>query len=463
MRVRDRFKKTGYFWLPSTPERKVPGTLNILDGGKIELEIVGFFEDGLENALRERKESFRIVGHIEEHGLVTLDNCDYKNKNIAFGGISKSLILVRTAFLGVAYDNNESISFNTFKFSVEGIDEWVGLSGINVLSNYKAKTAQIHFSPPEEIIINLNNNMQLLITFSWNLPGLSSLTEAKITQKTYFKLVSKKERPITDFISYAYKITTLLCFAIDNIVCIESITATSDKLQKQTNSGNALSVSVSIFYASLPYTESSPQIDKHQMLFRYLQIENTAEKIFNNWLAAYDEIDSAINLYFSVATNAHRYIDGKFLALAQGLETYHRRTTNEKEMDDEVFQNLTSKLISACPEEHQQWLSGRLIHGNEATLSRRIKSIIEPFKDYFGKSKERDNLIRNIVNTRNYLTHFDSSLKSKAASGVQLYSLYMKLEAIFQLQLLKMLDFSGDEIKSIFVNNNKLQYKLKDA
>jgi hypothetical protein len=40
LRVKKEFKKSGYFWLPSFQEKKIPGTLIITDGGEIELEAV---------------------------------------------------------------------------------------------------------------------------------------------------------------------------------------------------------------------------------------------------------------------------------------------------------------------------------------------------------------------------------------------------------------------------------------
>jgi hypothetical protein len=154
LRIKDEFKKLGYFGLPSAPERKIPGTLVITDGGNIELEVVGLFDEsieGLNRSLNGTDELKRIVGDIEKHGLVTLDDCFYKNKNISFGGISKSSIHANEALLGVAYDDEEFVLFNTFQFSVEGIDEWVGLSGIKVEHQFENHSASITYSLPEEI------------------------------------------------------------------------------------------------------------------------------------------------------------------------------------------------------------------------------------------------------------------------------------------------------------------------
>lgn len=459
MRIKETIKKSGYFWLPSAPERKIPGTLSITDGGDIELEVIGLFDESIE-ALNGNDDLRRIVGHIENDGLVTLDNCFYRVKNISFGGISKSLVCVNKALVGVAYETGESVSFNTFIFSVEGIDEWVGISGIKVNNFYESKTAKIEYTPPEEITINLNNGMQLFIRFSWTYPGYPNQTEAKITQKIYFDLVSTEERELNDFIFIAHKITTLLCFSIDKTVCIEHVTATANSISRDIGDGKSKPVSIKIYYPSLPYSKEEPKIEWRRMLFRYGNIANNAEKVINNWIDAYDKIGVALDLYFSTTMGAQKYLDGKFLALAQGLETYHRRISNEKMMDEEKFQNLVKSLHDLCPKENQEWLAGRLKHGNEIAFTKRIKSIIDPFKAIAWSSAERGKIIRNIVDTRNYLTHFDESLKPKAVSGIDLLHLCSKMEILFQLHFLYVLGFTQDEIKSIFDNCYQLKQKL---
>lgn len=379
MRIKEEFKKSGYFWLSSAPERKIPGTLSISDGGNIELEVVGLFDERIE-ILNEKDDLKRIVGHIEKEGLVTLDDCFHKRKNYSFGGISKSLIYSHRAFTGVAYDEGEAALFNTLLFSIEGIDEWVGICGIKTEIQFEKFAATISYQRPENILLNLDNGMKLFITFFERLAGVPIVKEASITQKTYFKLVSQEERELDEFISIAYKITTFLCFAIDKIVCLDDLTATSEKLHEDFGKDKIIPIPIKIYYPSLPYSKDVPKVDLHQMLFRYIQISNNAERIINNWINAYEQINPALNLYFSARTGAHKYADGKFLALAQGLETYHRRTSNETLMESVEFETLVKNIIPQCPKEYKKWLKERLKHGNEINLGRRIKSIIEPFK-----------------------------------------------------------------------------------
>ncbi len=465
MRVKEEIKNSGYFWLPSLPDKKIPGTLFISDGGEIELEVIGLFDEspeGINSALSgNQNELERIVGHIEKYGLVTLDVCFYKNRNISSGGISKSRIHVCRALLGVAYEDKETVQFNTFKFSVEGIDEWVGISGIKVELRLEERSATVAYSPPEEVLHHLDNGMKLIITYSYTLPGFPNIKEAKVTQKTFFKLVSEQGRPLDDFISVAHKITTLLCFAIDKTVCIEQVSAASNSFLMDKDKGESRPIWVPIFYASLPFSEVVPKIEWHNMFFTYVQIQANAEQMINNWINAYEEIRPAMSLYFSTKTGAQKFLDGKFLALAQGLETFHRRKFEEKLMEEKDFKGLLETLINLCPEKNQEWLAGRLEHGNEVNLSRRLKSLIEPFNELFGTSRERSKFIRSIVNTRNYLTHFDQSLQSEATKGKELWSLCFKMEAIFQLLFLNILGFTQEEILSVVNGNNYLGQKLK--
>ena len=113
MRIKEEFKGLGYFWLPSAPNRVLPGILSISDGGNIELEALGLFDDGEIFLNDELRPIGRIVGHIEDNRLVTLNDCYYKTGTMNFGGISKSLIHVGIAFTGVQYDENTLPLFNT--------------------------------------------------------------------------------------------------------------------------------------------------------------------------------------------------------------------------------------------------------------------------------------------------------------------------------------------------------------
>jgi hypothetical protein len=461
MRIIDEYVKTGYFWIPEREEKKIPGILTIKNGGDIELEVVGLFDESIES-LNGDGQLDRIVGHVENDGLVTLDNCFYTKKNHSFGGISKSKLCVNKVLSGAAYDKNEPVTFNTLSFSVDRLDEWIGISGIKVDRDYESKTATISYTPQESTSFSLDNGMKLEICFGYTLPGSPTTIEAKITQRAYFKLSSKKLTLLNEFTEIAYKLTNLLCFATDTTVSLKSLVGKSTEIQRDGGNGEKYSVPIKIYYPSIPFSEKEPSTSWHRMLFTYGTIKTNAQDVLNNWLRAYEIMAPALSLYFSTKNGAQKYLDGKFLALAQGLETYHRRTSDEKLMDSSEFETLVSKITESCPDQNMDWLKGRLMHGNEINLGKRLKRIIEPFKDKLGSSRDRSKLLRKIVDTRNYLTHYNEDLKENSADGSELWNLCQKMEVIFQLHFLKVIGFSDEEINSVVENCYPLKQKIKE-
>lgn len=302
--------------------------------------------------------------------------------------------------------------------------------------------------------------MKLEICFDYTFPMFHNTSEVKITQRAYLKLKSETLRPLSDFTELAHKITNFMCFAIDATVTLKNVSATSAEIQREVGKGKFYPVPINIYYPSIPYSENLPNKSWHQMLFTYVVIKSNAQDVFNNWINAYDVLSPALNLYFSTQIGAQKYLDGKFLALAQGLETYHRRTSDEKLMDSCEFDSLVSTIIEKCPDKHVDWLKGRLMHGNEINLGKRIKLIIEPFKSHLGNSNERKKLLRKIVDTRNYLTHYSDDLKDNVAEGKELWNLCQKMEVIFQLHFLKVIGFNEEEINSVIENCYPLKQKL---
>lgn len=461
MRIEEEYIKTGYFWLPEKEDKKIPGTLTISDGGEIELEVVGLFDESLKS-LNDDDDLSRIIGHIEKDGLVTLDNCFYKQKNIFFGNIFKSKVYVNRVLSGVAYDKNEVVTFNSLSFSVDCFDEWVGISGIKVYSHLENRAATISYKTPEKIVYHLDNGMQLEICFEYTLLEFPNTTKAKITQRAYFNLKSEELLPLNNFTEIAYKVTNLLCFAMDTTVSLKNLYATSSEIRRDIGKGETSPVSIKIFYPSIPFSEKVPNKSWHQMLFSFRAIKDNAQDVFNNWINAYEVIAPALSLYFSTKNGAPKHLEGNFLALVQGLETYHRRTSDEKLMDSDEYKLLVSTIVENCPKQHLCWLKGRLQYGNEVNLFKRLKQIIEPFKDKLGNSRERKKILKKIVDTRNYLTHYNEGLKDMSAGGKELWTLCQKMEVIFQLHFLKVIGFSDEEIDSVVENCYSLKHKINE-
>ena len=337
---------------------------------------------------------------------ITLDKCrSVTNKRgiVHNAWMGSEIITADRVFTGIRYDGDASPCFNAVSFSIEGIDEWVGISGIEVDNRFEDSASTILYNRPEDISFNLKNDMQLLITFAWKPPGFPMIKRAEVSQKTYFKLISKEARELDEFTAIASKITAFLCFVMNKIVCLDEISATNNDLRQ----------SVEIYCRTWPYAKDEPVINELDMLFGFEEKQNRIESLINKWLENYEQITPAFDLYFLTKTETLPSLDLHFLTLVQALEAFHRRTSGEK-----------------------------------CSLRNRLEKMTQPF-DNFMCGENRPGLIDKIIKKRNYLTHHDSKLEPHVAKGEALWFICRKMNALFRLQFLKLIGFDEQEINAI--------------
>lgn len=480
MKITEDIKKSGIFWLPSFPG-PVPGVLSISNEEGIVLEVAQSLLNnpasmvspfiGLNNV-------FQVIGHIQEYGFIILDGCQ-----VSTGGFNFNLSQVQTSqtiwahrvftgFPHIEYLQNGIPSFNAFKFSIEGIDEWVWIRGINVINAIYRRggdaatiSRTISSKRPESISFNLTNGMQLKITFEMKGIDTPSPWKVGVTQKTYFKLVSENAQELDQFLSVAYKIVDFLCFTINETVNFDSMSATSNAIIQDHGDGITYPAPITIHKPDLfYYSKDQPKIDRNQMLFALSDIRDDAEGMINKWIESYEDYKNAFDLYFLAQLKPQLSLEVKFLTLVQGLEVFQRRMSSDDapEMGEVKlkYKELVQSLIEQYPDEDsQKWLDGKLKHLNDVSLGKRIKELINPFKEILGNSKQRGKLAYKIAVTRNYLTHYDPKSEPEAAKGEDLHILCLKMELLFELHFLKLTGFTPEKIKSIADNCRKLQWK----
>lgn len=458
MRLSEPMEEKGFFWLPKEPKKQLPGVIRISESRKVTLEVF-CLSDPIQCLISEDQNPNRIVGIIGNE-FITLDECTYGDRSLQ-GNILTSTIYAKRAFIGSNYGEEEKITFSKIEFSVEGLDEWLPI--FDLQGEYNSKDASmngisIHYSPPKEIKLNLPDGIRLKFIFLSN--TYRDRTKININQKAYISLISEELQSIECFLKLIFKVHNFLRFAIDETVLIDSITGYSNEITQELEEGKNYEVPIEIYYQSPLHSEERLGIHRPDMLFCYKDVADQVEEILTKWLENYDIYEPTFNLYFASVSSSQKYLEWKFLSLAQGIETLHRRSSQEMEMPEEEFRKIKKNVLEVTPNEKREWLAVRLKYVNELSLRKRIKQMIQPFKDLFGNGKERDSFIRKVVDTRNYLTHYDSGLETKAANGEDLWRLCMKLEALFQLHFLRLIGMNIESIKSIVNKNSTLRDKI---
>lgn len=456
MRLSQPIEKAAYFWLPDSPENKFPGTLHISLLGEATAEVIGIFS--VNNELFSNLD--RIIGITEDGESFTLSECYCWPKILRFGGLSRFSIHAKHALIGFSYVEGIPITFTTFRFSVEGLDEWLGITGIKVAHDWQEQIASISYVIPDGMTISLPNEFTLSFIFTWTNPGFPIIKEAKITQKAYIELKCESPRSLQDFFDLVFKINNFMRFVMDKTVAIDYAEGYSPDIVRTLDNGDRYEASVKIYFYSTNLPIEKPIIYPNDMLLPFFIMPVNIESAMNYWLNNYAKFEPAFNLYFSAKASESMYLEGKFLFLIQGLETMHRRSSQDTYMPENEFQKLVALLLVTCPDKNKKWLEGKLEYANELSLRTRMRKMIEPFSSLFGDNKQQKDFIALTVSTRNYLTHYSPETSVVAARDVKLISLCRKLEGLFQLHLLKVIGFDQSDMKKIINNNVAVRSKL---
>lgn len=458
MRVVPDIVLSGFFWLPSNETRQVPGTVTVADGGNIRLSLLGTFEEAL--GLGTEVRSFeRIVGKIEEYDFVTFEKCTGSNWNPGPEGVFKTEYHIHHAFFGVAFDQSEKPSFNSLRFTVDGLDEWHATTGLKV--EYRLPTgASIDFERPAAKQLWADGDMTLNLEFGWTPPGKPALTTAALSQNSFLVLRSKTTRSLEEYLRVVHQLANFFALAIDQAVSISKVFVTSADLKEGSPLGREYDKNLPVYFPSISFIEEVPKPHAHTMLFTLRSFAEQSQSVFAAWFAAHERVMPGMNLFFSARAGPHKYLNSRFLWTAQALETYHRRSTKETAMPEEDFAKLKESLLGATPVEHRDFVNGRFQHANEPSNAKRLRLMMSAFASYFGDKKSQKDLVRAIVDTRNYFTHYDHSLEQLAAHGKDLFKLCMKMEALFQLHLLREIGFSDTMIESVVKGLSSLKQKL---
>src|SRR5437867_803377 len=101
------------------------------------------------------------------------------------------------------------------------------------------------------------------------------------------------------------------------------------------------------------------------------------------------------------------YLQFRFLSLAYGIESFHRRC-RPQEVDPDHVRRLRN-ILESCPSEFRDWLSQKLTYSHEPTFRSRLKSLLldfGPLGNIFAEPHRE--FVSRVVDARNHLTHYEA-------------------------------------------------------
>jgi hypothetical protein len=216
-------------------------------------------------------------------------------------------------------------------------------------------------------------------------------------------------------------------------------------------------------YYSLPWKIiEKRRIYPFEMVFTLKTIKDNIGSILHLWFTNSGWLKPILDIYFSMVYRSEIYLEFRFIGMTQVIETYHRKKFGGKYTTDEDFMtNIYPNLIKALPtgldaDYKRSLKEGKLRYANEYSLGKRINQLTKhvtsfiPF-NFLSDRKKSSLFSEEIRKTRNYLTHYDEKARVDVdVSGIKLFDLTKKLQAILEALLMEELGFTKEMILEIF-------------
>lgn len=197
------------------------------------------------------------------------------------------------------------------------------------------------------------------------------------------------------------------------------------------------------------------------MLFKLSDITDF-DKVFRNWILNYDKIHEMVDVLLLLKTTSVSE-EMRFTSVINAIESVHRRYYDTKTQSDSSYQLRVNSIIAQIGDaQDKQLVEERLSHGNEMSLKERLNTIFIIGASH-GIVPPNSMMKHKIMQTRNYLTHGDESIRNQILTGFELESINGLLGRYLKLIILRILHLSDDEINAIVVSSGQFQDSYRDA
>ena len=304
----------------------------------------------------------------------------------------------------------------------------------------------VTYHPPDPVVVQLRDGTEISVAFSWSWSGMQVVTtEAHVEQRAKLVVSFPSPTELPDAIAIGGKLRNFLNLGVGHpvhpleIVGILNPAAAGHPAPATKVEPRVMAIEVFYRMSDDPApADLDRKVYPHEMPFSLDDVRETLGDRLTSWIERYELLKPTFDLYFGVVYGAMRYLEPRFLTLAQALETYHRRATTN---------------VAPTPAAEQPTPRRRR---REPTLRERLADILQRCPDVTTKLVSDPELfLDQVVKGRNYYTHYDESLHGRAPQEIKLLPLTAQLRAFIEMCLLIEIGFTSAEIDGIFERSDR--------
>jgi hypothetical protein len=414
----------GDWWLPETPDDKVPGVLTIQWGARPGLELQGLLRPmDVSDAIRltlVRGEGYPIVhGKAADGREVTLEGTSSTGGNeLHLREPGRSIIRLKAgrAWLGALLAEPATEKYALMHMRLGRLTDLTTRPSTASVDGATIELVPAHPTPTTgtapirteraELRVRLDDPMQI------------------------DDLIDIYVRPLRNLIALA----TGRDVVVDELILGHRIGASADQRIEVVEKRREMS--------ALPDRRLLPS----ETLFDFDSLPTGFEDAIRRWLVVGSHLRAILDLFAGPLFAPFMYEEHRFLNFAQAVESYHRIQYDGTLLPPDEYAKHVDAAVNACPPDLKAWLRGSLEYGNQLSSFARLRALLDQWPWMEGEViAQFKPFARRVTDTRNYHTHWDETTRGDAASGLQLWRLNEQLAVLLQACLLDELGFSMQE------------------
>ena len=399
---------SGYFWLPGDDDQslQVAGTLAVSETGVVTLETFGYLSDNSRSLAQgpgsqAGSRQPRIFGYTRERGAVTLVDGLATQSSLqaqVTGVVFASYTIVARFLLVGGHFGDEGPLFDRLTLRVDGLDEWLGVSGITAEHDFDSRRATITFEAPSPLPFRMSDDIEGKVGFGYSIPSPTPwATEAQVSQSASIELSKSTSWNTEDAINGAARFRDFLCLGTDVPVAITALDGYLHDEPEERADGDRRARPVNIYFESSQHNPDPPVVQPWSMNFTHQDLCNGLSDALSNWFDLCGKWPQPVWLFFDAL-----YGDGVMSG-------------------DLRFLKVVESIEMLAP--------ARGI-GKNSELLKKVQRLAEPFAELVGVAGSEVAFAERVRATRNWYVHHDDRWKGQASDGSDLFPLLWQCEAL---------------------------------
>lgn len=444
----ERIEHKGMWNLPGS-ETELSGELKFSPDEGITLELYGTFSKSVLD-----QSSHEIILGKTSIGEITLIRNWYRSTNRIYNQITIGVYTPQVIIIGKHFNTVEEITFREVSFSLFNLFEWVDGKGMNTDFTKYPKKYSIDYQKPDDILFPYHKDCEGRMTFVSPVDSedQNNRIELKEECKVSFKYKEKAnfEEIILNDLGVFQGFITLSTFEQTYPLKISFIDDDYFKVVGGVNKP----INIQCIYQNTFYNRNSRIRRSSESLLRFQDIQDEFPKLIWNWYEKFHEIEPSMISLLDYFIDKYHFDTEKFMNIVRGLESFHRRTSRKNRFSKSELKQRIKSILStvSLSKPEKEWLKSELQYSNQLNLKERLVDLINTyFEDerLFHKFKidDIDKFCRDVVNTRNYNTHYSSHLKEKSLTGKELFPLTQVLTGLLINSVLRYIEVDNSIFK----------------